>query len=256
MATEAKNWNSELYQSSHAFVWQFGRDLLSLLSPKPGERILDVGCGTGQLTSEIAASGAQVVGLDQSPEMTAAASRNYPEIRFEVGDIAAASYDSEFDAVFSNAALHWVKDQEGAIAAIARALKPGGRLVFEMGGHGNIAKLWRAMAQAMEELHVEDSGDMTPRYYPSIGEYAPMLEAQSLQVTFAVLFDRPTPLEGCEQGLRNWLNMFANAASKLISPPKYEELVLRIEELAHPALFNNGQWTVDYRRLRMIAVKQ
>src|SRR3974390_3750311 len=114
MSAEAKNWNSELYQSSHAFVWQFGRDLLSLLNPKPGARIPDVGCGTGQLTSEIAAAGAQVVGLDQSPEMTAAARRNYPELRFETADIATVSYSNEFEAVFSNAALHWVKDQPAA----------------------------------------------------------------------------------------------------------------------------------------------
>lgn len=256
MSVEAKNWNSELYQSSHAFVWQFGRDLLSLLKHKPGERILDVGCGTGQLTSAIADVGAQVVGLDQSPEMIAAARKNYPELQFEIADIATVSYTSEFDAVFSNAALHWVKDQQGAVRAMARALKPGGRLVFEMGGHGNIAQLWKAMVQAMSELGVEESADITPRYYPSIAEYAQLLEANGLQVTFAVLFDRPTPLEGGEQGLRNWLNMFANADSKLMNPEKYEEFVLRIEELARPALFNNGQWTVDYRRLRMIAVKQ
>ena len=256
MTDAAKTWNPQLYQTSHAFVWQFGRDLLAMLLPKPGECILDVGCGTGQLTSEIAASGAQVVGLDQSPDMIATASRNFPEVRFEVGDIAAATSDGEFDAVFSNAALHWVKDQKGATAAMARALKPGGRLVFEMGGHGNIAQLWKAMAQAMSELNVPDSVDMTPRYYPSIGEYAPLLEGSGLQLTFAVLFDRPTPLEGGEQGLRNWLNMFANAASKLMSPEKYEEFVRRIEELARPALFHDGEWMVDYRRLRMIALKQ
>jgi trans-aconitate methyltransferase len=256
MVEARKDWNSQLYQSSHSFVWQFGRDLLNMLLPKAGEHILDVGCGTGQLTSEIAASGAQVVGLDQSSEMIAASSKNFPEVHFEVGDIAAATYDSEFDAVFSNAALHWVKDQPRAITAIARALKPGGRLVFEMGGHGNIGQLWKAMAQAMSELSVPDSDDMAPRFYPSIGEYAPMLEARGLGVTFAVLFDRPTRLDGGEQGLRNWLNMFANAASKLMSPEKYEEFVARIEELARPALFHDGEWTVDYRRLRMIAVKQ
>lgn len=256
MTSATKTWNPQLYQSSHAFVWQFGRDLLAMLLPEPGERILDVGCGTGQLTGEIAAAGAQVVGLDQSAEMIAAASKNFPEIRFEVGDIAAATYDSEFDAVFSNAALHWVKDQKGAIAAIARALKPGGRLVFEMGGHGNVAQLWKAVTRAMSELDVPDSEDMAPRYYPSIGEYAPLLEANGLQGSFAVLFDRPTPLEGGEQGLRNWLNMFANAASKVVSPAKYEEFIRRIEELARPELFHGGEWTVDYRRLRMIAIKQ
>ena len=132
MATESNSWNSELYQSSHAFVWKFGRDLLAMLAPKPGERILDVGCGPGQLTAETAGSGAEVVGIDLSADMVAAARSNYPHLRFEVADIAAANYESEFDGVFSNAALHWVRDQQGAIIAIARALKPGGRLVYSV----------------------------------------------------------------------------------------------------------------------------
>ena len=106
MATETTSWNSELYQSSHAFVRQFGRDLLNMLAPKAGERILDVGCGTGQLTADIANSGAEVVGLDLSAEMIAAAGANFPQLRFEVADIAGANYNSEFDAVFSSAALH------------------------------------------------------------------------------------------------------------------------------------------------------
>lgn len=256
MSTSTSTWNTQLYQSSHAFVWSFGRDLLTMLLPKPGERILDVGCGTGQLTSEIAASGAHVVGLDQSPEMIAAARQNFPELDFEIADIATATYESEFDAVFSNAALHWVKDQQGAITVIDRALKPGGRLVFEMGGHGNIQQVWKAAAQALAEMHVQDSDDFTPRYYPSIGEYAAMLESHGLQVTFAVLFDRPTPLEGGEAGLRNWLEMFGGVANQLMSPEQHEKLIHRIEELARPALFHNGGWTVDYKRLRMIAVKQ
>lgn len=256
MTAQSTTWNSELYQSSHAFVWQFGRDLLAMLGPKPNERILDVGCGTGQLTSEIARSGADVVGLDQSREMIEAARVNYPELSFEVGDIAATEYDSEFDAVFSNAALHWVRNQEGAIVAIARALKPGGRFVFEMGGRGNIQEVWSAAMQALTEMGVANPEKLSPWFYPSIGEYAPMLEERGLTVTFAVLFDRPTPLEGGERGLREWLEMFGMFASDVLKPSQREELMQRIETLARPALFRDGVWTVDYKRLRMIAVKQ
>jgi trans-aconitate methyltransferase len=256
MAIEATSWNSELYQSSHAFVWQFGRDLLTMLAPKPGERILDVGCGTGQLTAEIANSGAEVVGLDLSAEMIAAASTNFPQLQFEVADIAAANYDGEFDAVFSNAALHWVRNQDAAINTIARALKPGGRFVFEMGGRGNIQQIWTAATQALSAMGVKDPEKLSPWFYPSIAEYAPMLESRGLLVTFAVLFDRPTPLEGGEQGLRTWLEMFGMFASNVLRPEQREELMSRIEATARPVLFHDGQWTVDYKRLRMIAVKQ
>jgi trans-aconitate methyltransferase len=256
MTPESTTWNSELYQSSHAFVWEFGRDLLAMLGPKPRERILDVGCGTGQLTAEIAKSGAEVIGLDQSREMITAARGNYPELQFEVADIATTEYDCEFDAVFSNAALHWVRNQQGAIAAIARALKPGGRLVFEMGGRGNIRQIWNAAIQALAEMGVPNPEKLSPWFYPSIGEYAPMLEERGLTVTFAVLFDRPTPLEGGEHGLREWLEMFGMFAGDVLRLGQRDELISRIETLARPALFREGVWTVDYKRLRMIAVKQ
>jgi len=256
MAGDSDTWNTELYQSSHAFVWQFGRDLLTMLLPMAGERILDVGCGTGQLTAEIAKTGAEVIGLDQSPQMIVAARQNYPDLRFDVGDIAAATYENEFEAVFSNAALHWVKNQEGAITAIVRALKPGGRLVFEMGGRGNIRHIWTATMEALAEMGVKDPEDLSPWFYPSIGEYAPMLESRGLLVTFAVLFDRPTPLVGGERGLRDWLDMFGTFASHVLSAAQRDELMRRIEDLARPALFRNSEWTVDYKRLRMIAVKQ
>jgi trans-aconitate 2-methyltransferase len=249
-------WNSELYQSSHAYVWQFGRDLLTMLAPKPHERILDVGCGTGQLTAEIAKSGAKSIGIDQSREMIAAAEANYPELRFEVADIATTEYDSEFDAVFSNAALHWLRNQRGAIAAIARALKPGGRFVFEMGGRGNIQQVWKAAVQALNEMGVPNPEKLSPWFYPSIGEYAPMLEGRGLTVTFAVLFDRPTPQEGGETGLRTWLEMFGSFANDVLQPGQRDTLISRIETLARPALFRDGVWTIDYKRLRMIAVKQ
>ena len=127
MSAHPHHWNSELYQKGHSFVWQYGKELVQLLSPRAGERILDVGCGTGQLTAEIAKTGAEVVGTDFSPDMITAARLNFPDLRFEVADATSLPFNNEFDAVFSNAVLHWVGDQLGAVHSIARSLKPGGR---------------------------------------------------------------------------------------------------------------------------------
>src|SRR5579883_3521506 len=150
------SWNASLYQARHSFVFEFGKDVLGLLDPQPGERILDVGCGTGQLTAEIARAGAEPFGIDSSAGMIAEARGNFPEIRFEVQDVCEMPFENQFDAVFSNAVLHWVKRAEDAAAAIARALKPGGRFVAEFGGHGNIRRLLDASDRALRALGVQD----------------------------------------------------------------------------------------------------
>ncbi len=250
----AQQWNPELYQASHSWAWQYGRDLLQFLAPKSGERILDVGCGTGQLTAEIAESGAEVVGIDSSPEMIASARKNYPKLRFEVHDAAAMPFAEEFDAVFSNAAMHWVSNQEGAVGDIARALKPGGRFVFEMGGRGNIRHVWSSAVKALREFGVKDPEKLSPWYYPSIGRYASLLESHGLYVNFAVLFDRPTPLEG-ERGLATWLEMFGRFMLEKLEPEQRPLFLSRVEELAKPHLYHDGRWVVDYKRLRVMAVK-
>jgi trans-aconitate methyltransferase len=255
MSAKPDSWNSELYQSSHSFVWQYGRDLLVLLNAKPGERILDVGCGTGQLTADITQFGAEVVGIDSSPEMIATAQKNFPHVRFEVADVTALTYADEFDVVISNAALHWVRDQPAAIASIARALKHGGRLVFEMGGRGNLRHLLDAVYRALRKCGIADPEQLSPWSFPSIGEHAPLLEAHGLEVDFAVLFDRSTILEGGEHGLRSWLEMFGRFATEAITPEQRKEFVRMVEEFAAPELFHNGVWTIDYRRLRLVAVK-
>jgi len=255
MSSKPDSWNSELYQSSHSFVWQYGRDLLVLLNAKPGERILDVGCGTGQLTAEITQFGAEVVGIDSSPEMIATARENFPHVRFEVADVTALSFANEFDVVVSNAALHWVRDQPAAIDSIARALKPGGRLVFEMGGRGNLHHLLDAVYRALRSLGITNPEQLSPWSFPSIGEYAPLLEAHGLEVDFAVLFDRATILEGGDRGLRMWLEMFGRFAIEAVATDQRREFIRLVEENAAPQLFHNGVWTIDYRRLRLVAVK-
>ncbi len=244
-------WDAARYQDQHSFVWRFGANLLELLNPQPGERILDIGCGTGQLTAEIARSGAVVTGLDKSPEMLAEARKNYPDLTFVAGDAASFRVSDPFDAVFSNAALHWVKDAEGAVKSIAQALRPGGRFVAEFGGKGNIA----AVQTALRVVFGPAADERSPWYYPSIGEYAPLLERHGFEVRDASLFDRPTPLEG-EDGLACWLRMFGGAYLGELAPERADEVVHRLVEHLRPTLYRDGVWTVDYRRLRLVCVRR
>jgi SAM-dependent methyltransferase len=256
MPQRVGDWNPELYQASHSFVWKFGRDLLELLAPQPGERILDVGCGTGQLTADIAGSGARTQGIDKSASMIEQARRNFPDLRFEQADVTALPFQGEeFDAVFSNATLHWVRDAEAAAAEISRVLKASGRFIAEFGGRGNGRTLVDAMYGALESLGVRHPEQFNPWYYPGIGEYAALLERHGLEVTFAALFDRPTPLEDGEGALRKWLAMFGGSFTAALTPEQGEQFLRRVEERAAHQLRPNGVWTVDYRRLRVRAVK-
>jgi trans-aconitate methyltransferase len=246
------SWDASLYDGKHAFVYEIARGLVEQLDPRVGERVLDLGCGTGHLTARIAESGADVVGLDRSPEMLAAARASYPFLAFVPGDAADFALPGQFDAVFSNATLHWVSDAEGAVRCIARALKPDGRFVAEFGGKGNVAGIIAAVRQAAAEVvgvPVEHGW-----YYPSVGEYAPLLERHGLEVRSAALFDRPTPLEGAD-GFRDWLRMFRGGLLDRVPESAREAVVARAEEIARPQLFRDGRWVADYRRLQVAAVR-
>ena len=249
-------WSPHRYERGFAFVWKCGEELIGLLAPKPGERVLDLGCGTGRLSAEIAKRGAQVMGIDSSPEMIAQARRNFPELRFEVANAAHYRAAEHFDAVFSNAALHWMTEAREVAASIAGALKPGGRFVAELGGKGNVARLEAAAAAAFTEV-----AGRAPEphfglwYFPGIAEYSGVLESQGLEVRFAALFDRPTPLEGGAAGLRDWLEMFLKGVLATLSGESRQTFLEGTERRLKLHLFHEGNWTVDYRRLRVLAVK-
>jgi len=251
----APTWDAKLYNEKHAFVWQKAKGAFEWLAPQPGERILDLGCGTGQLTAQIAASGAMVVGVDRSPEMIAAARANFPQIRFEVMDATELAFDGEFDAVFSNAALHWIREAEKVVCGVAEALTPGGRFVAEFGGKGNIRRLMAAIARAGEKFGMRPERENMIWYYPSLAEYASLLEKHGLEVHEAVLFDRPTRLEDGEQGLEAWLRMFAGFALERLPAERQAEFLREVEMQARTELFKDGVWEVDYRRLRIKAAK-
>ncbi len=245
-------WNASLYDQKHAFVFAYGEDLLGLLAAQPGERILDLGCGTGHLTAQLAQSGATVIGLDYSPQMIEVARQTYPQLEFVLGDASDFQLAEPFDAVFSNAALHWVTRAEDAARCIARALKPGGRFVAEFGGKGNVAHVSAAVSQAIRE----QTGQHLPHkwYFPAVGEYASVLEAAGFEVQFAHLFDRPTKLEG-DDGMRNWLEMFAGSWLASLAEEIRQNVLQRAVELLRATQWQDGQWFADYRRLRVVAKK-
>lgn len=247
-------WNANLYQKNYAFVWQYGENLIDLLSPQAGERILDLGCGTGQLTSKLARTGAEVVGIDRSPEMIATAKENYPELSFEVADAAQLPFNQSFDAVFSNAVLHWILEPDAVIRSIHQMLKPGGRFVAEFGGKGNVNWVVTALTEALTAAGC--SIDANLWYFPSISDYTTRLEQQGFEVTYAALFDRPTPLESGEAGLANWLQMFAEKFIGGLPHKQQTEIIRSIETQLRPMFFHNGIWTIDYRRIQIRAIRQ
>ena len=251
----SNNWDTSLYEDKHAFVWQYGEDLLKLLNPQPGESILDLGCGTGQLTEKIAQAGAEVMGVDSAPAMIEKAKENYPHIRFDVADATNFQVKQPFDAVFSNAVLHWVKQADNAIASIHKSLKPGGRFVGEFGGKGNIKAIVTALYTALESIGIPEAQVENPWYYPSIGEYASLLEQHGFDVIYAILFPRPTPLAEAEAGIANWIKMFASPFLAGLSPEQQIQIISVVEEYLKPTLYQQGTWTADYRRIRIVAIK-
>ena len=248
-----KAWNTELYEAKHSFVWKLGEGLLELLDPKPGERILDLGCGTGHLTERISNSGAKVVGLDASPDMIGQARQNFPDVTFVLADAAKLNFEGEFDAIFSNAALHWMTDAAAVASGMARALRPGGRLVAEFGGKGNIRQVMNAIEAVLRRYR---GGEITETrsWFPSIGEYSTILEARGFEVRFAKLFERPTPLEG-ESGMEHWLEQFKGYYFEDLDPQTRRRAMAEVVERLRPDLYTEEGWFADYRRLQIVAVR-
>ena len=249
------NWNTSLYERKHGFVWEYGEELIELLAPQAGESILDLGCGTGQLTNKIATTGAKVIGIDRSEDMIVKAKQNYPQLKFEVADATNFQVKQPLDAVFSNAVLHWIKQPEAVIKCIQQALKPGGRFVAEFGGKGNVKQIVRTLTEALEIFGYNSLAATNPWYFPSIGEYTSWLEQCGLEVTYAHLFDRPTPLEDGDTGLANWLKMFAGSFLAGLSIEQQKKIIEEATAKLRSNLYSDGIWKVDYRRIRIVAVK-
>lgn len=249
------HWDANLYDYKHSFVSHLATDLINLLSPKTGERILDLGCGTGYLTDKIASYGANVIGIDSAATMIKQARKSYPNVQFEVLDTTKLPFTEEFEVIFSNAALHWITEPEKVVAAIWKALKPGGRFVAEFGGKGNIKAIISAVDNALQAFGYQPIASSF-WYFPSIGEYGTLLEKQGLQLVSATLFERSTPLEDGEHGMQNWLKMFANSFFQAIPESQQKSITTEIEKQLRPKLYQNSTWFADYKRIRVVAIKE
>ncbi len=195
------------------------------------------------------------MGIDSATTMIEKARQNYPHIRFDIADAKSFQLAQPLDAVFSNAVLHWVKEADKAIASIHQALKPGGRFIAEFGGKGNIQAIAKALYRAMESIGISQPQTLNPWYFPSIGEYASLLEQQGFDVIYATLFARPTPLADKEAGIANWIKMFASAFFIGMTAEQQIQVIRNVEEILKPTLYQDGTWTADYRRIRVLAIK-
>jgi len=243
-------WSAARYAETAHFVPALGAPVLELLAPSPGERILDLGCGDGVLTERIVAAGATVIAVDAGPDMIAAAQARGLDATLIDGQ--KLTFESEFDAVFSNAALHWMRDQQAVLAGVHRALKGGGRFVAEMGGHNNTAAIIIALSAVLARRGI-DAHRLCPWYFPSADAYRKKLQQAGFAVEEIAIVPRPTPLP---TGIEPWLDAFAE--DFFIALPQGERLSARgeVADLLRPVLMDEtGSWIADYVRLRFRAIR-
>jgi len=241
-------WDPAAYDRDARFVSEYGVELLELLQPSPKERILDVGCGDGYLTARIAARGAKVVGIDSSPALAEAARRRGIDVRTE--RVEELSFGPSFDAVFSNAALHWVPSAGAALANIRRALKPGGRLVVEQGGDENVNTIRKALIRELRDSQGIQTDLADIWYFPTAFDHARLLAECGFRLRFMLRFLRPTAVDDMEK----WLRTLSAPVLRLLPGSERDGFVQRVARSLRPKLQrNDGKWNIDYVRLRYLA---
>lgn len=250
VTSELQQWDAGLYDTKARFVGDLAEDAVALLAPRIGERILDIGCGDGRLSLRLEREGAVVVGVDYSPELVAAArDRGLAVYRVNAERL---TFAREFDAAFSNAALHWMRDAQGLSDGVARALKPGGRFVAEFAGAGNAAIIRREVHAALARRGI-DPADVDPWYLPTADAYRAVLARSGFEVTEIALFDRPVTID---YPVAHWIRTFGSPYLTVLSDDTARTMLLDevTEALAPELLGRDGRWTIDYTRLRFRAI--
>ncbi len=256
MKDNSDQWNPVLYNDKHAFVYEYGKGLIDLLQPQPNERILDLGCGSGQLTDTISEISKNIVGIDNSAEMIADAKIKYKHIDFRVEDATQFNFDHKFDAIFSNATLHWVTNFNAAINSMYHNLRSNGRIVVEFGGKGNVQTIVNQLRISLANRGYTTQSQLKLWYFPSIGEYTTALESANFKVVFAQHFERPTELADNNTGIKDWISMFGKSFFKDVNLKDIEDIKNEIQEKVKPTCLIDGKWYADYKRIRIIAFKQ
>lgn len=244
-------WDAEEYTDRFRFVHRYGEDVLDLITAKPGALAVDLGCGNGALTEKLHEKGYRVVGIDASRDMLKIAKERHKELSFYQADAVSFTLQEKADVIFSNAVFHWIDDQDALLSNLYEQLKEGGELVFEFGGKGCAELVHGTLEKEFEKRGLSYSRTF---YFPSIGEYAPLLEKHGFKVTYATLFDRPTPQMG-EHGVEDFIRMFVTRPFEGMEAATADEIIRETEEQLKETLFHDGTWFIDYVRIRMRAEK-
>lgn len=248
------NWDAEKYTSDFSFVHRYGNNVIDLIDANENSTILDLGCGNGALSKTLYDKGYIVTGIDASKELLDIARHNYPDIEFIQADATNFSLQNPVDVVFSNAVFHWIdkEQQQDMLRCVYNALKENGQFVFEFGGYGNNQLIHKALSEIFSEYKYNYK---MPFYFPTISEYATLMENTGFRVRYAVLFDRLTELKG-ENGLKDWINMFVKTPFTIIeSEGEKGKITDKAVDNLRDILYNDGKWYADYVRIRMKAVR-
>jgi len=245
-------WNTTLYQNKHDFVAEYGKALLEHIADDKTQAILDVGCGTGELTHELSQKANTVIGIDYSESMIQMAKEKHPKIEFHVMDACNLTWQNHFDVVFSNAVFHWIEDQSKLLGSIYRALKYDGKLICEFGAHGCVDKIRTTFQRVLKTY---GHSDFLRFYFPKTQEYSKLLNQVGFKIEMITDFDRPTVLKDGKFGLRNWLKQFYSADLSNFNESQQNDIFEKIEDSLYSDLWDGKQWIADYRRIRVVALR-